>query len=143
MAIEYERVNWDTTKFVNPTNMNTMDAGIKAACDGVDQNSTAISEVNSNLTNFVGKGIVNTMDTASYYMTNMTYDATKKRRYTTLELDYDIYAVVADVIDVTKASDDGTIIPFAYNEGRTITYGCYDNHINQAIIRVTVFGHKN
>ena len=49
MAIEYERVNWDTTKFVNPTNMNTMDKGIKDACDGVNENSTAISEVNSNL----------------------------------------------------------------------------------------------
>lgn len=49
MAIEYERVNWDTTKYVNPTNMNQMDAGIKAACDGVDENSTQITAINSNL----------------------------------------------------------------------------------------------
>lgn len=51
MAIEYERVNWDTTKYVNPTNMNQMDAGIKAACDGVDENGTQITSINSNLHN--------------------------------------------------------------------------------------------
>lgn len=36
MQINYKPVGWNTTKFVNPTNMNQMDAGIKAACDGVD-----------------------------------------------------------------------------------------------------------
>lgn len=36
MAINYSRVNWDTTKFVNPTNMNQMDKGIKDACDKLD-----------------------------------------------------------------------------------------------------------
>lgn len=49
MAIEYERVNWDTTKYINPTNMNQMDAGIKAACDGVDENGTQITAINSKL----------------------------------------------------------------------------------------------
>jgi len=34
--INYSKVGWDTTKYVNPTNMNQMDNGIKAACDGVD-----------------------------------------------------------------------------------------------------------
>lgn len=36
MAINYTKIGWDTTKYVNPTNMNQMDDGIKAACDGVD-----------------------------------------------------------------------------------------------------------
>lgn len=75
MAINYSRVNWDTTKYVNPTNMNQMDKGIKDACDGVDNLGTEfdtvigdtsvlpnpthdictnISEVNSKLTN-IGK----------------------------------------------------------------------------------------
>lgn len=36
MAINYSKINWDTNKFVNPSNMNQMDDGIKAACDGVD-----------------------------------------------------------------------------------------------------------
>lgn len=36
MAINYSKVGWDTTKYVNPTSMNQMDNGIKAACDGVD-----------------------------------------------------------------------------------------------------------
>lgn len=36
MAINYSKVGWDTTKYVNPTNMNHMDDGIKAAADGVD-----------------------------------------------------------------------------------------------------------
>lgn len=36
MAIEYDKIMWDTTKYVNPTNMNHMDDGIKAACDAVD-----------------------------------------------------------------------------------------------------------
>lgn len=36
MAINYTKIGWDTSKYVNPTNMNQMDNGIKAACDAVD-----------------------------------------------------------------------------------------------------------
>lgn len=36
MAINYTKIGWDTSKYVNPTNMKHMDDGIKAACDGVD-----------------------------------------------------------------------------------------------------------
>nr|DAM02735.1 MAG TPA: hypothetical protein [Caudoviricetes sp.] len=50
MAIEYEKIGWDTSKYINPTDMNHMDDGIKAACDGVDKNTQAIEAVNSNLT---------------------------------------------------------------------------------------------
>lgn len=49
MAINYEEVRWDTTKYFNPSNMNHMDGGIKAACDKADENEAAISDVNSNL----------------------------------------------------------------------------------------------
>lgn len=49
MAINYEKVGWDTTKYFNPTNMNHMDDGIKAACDKADANEAAIADVNSNL----------------------------------------------------------------------------------------------
>lgn len=49
MEINYQKVGWDTTKYFNPTNMNQMDNGIKAACDKADANEAAISEVNSNL----------------------------------------------------------------------------------------------
>lgn len=51
MAINYEPVGWDTTKYFNPTNMNQMDNGIKAACDKSTANEAAISEVNSKLGN--------------------------------------------------------------------------------------------
>ena len=47
--INYQQVGWDTTKYFNPTNMNHMDDGIKAACDKADANEAAISEVNNNL----------------------------------------------------------------------------------------------
>ena len=40
MAINYTKVNWANGTYVNPTNMNTMDNGIKAACDGVDAINT-------------------------------------------------------------------------------------------------------
>lgn len=36
MAINYTKIGWDTSKYVNPTNMNQMDDGIKAACDAID-----------------------------------------------------------------------------------------------------------
>lgn len=49
MAINYENVGWDTTKYFNPSNMNHMDEGIKAACDKADSNEAAIAKVNSNL----------------------------------------------------------------------------------------------
>mgnify|MGYP003292878164 CR=1 FL=1 len=44
MAINYSRVNWDTTKYVNPSNMNQMDEGIKDACDGVDNLNIEVDE---------------------------------------------------------------------------------------------------
>ena len=51
MAINYQKVGWDTTKYFNPTNMNQMDNGIKSACDNADANDAAISDVNSKLGN--------------------------------------------------------------------------------------------
>ena len=42
MAISYEEVGWDPSKYFGPTNMNHMDDGIKAACDGVDKLTTDI-----------------------------------------------------------------------------------------------------
>ena len=51
MAINYEKVGWDTTKYINPSNMNHMDEGIKEACDKADANEAAIADVNSNLGN--------------------------------------------------------------------------------------------
>ena len=51
MAINYAPVGWDTTKYINPTNMNHMDEGIKAACDKADANESAIADVNNNLLN--------------------------------------------------------------------------------------------
>ena len=37
MAINYKEVGWKNGSYVNPTNMNKMDSGIKSACDGVDK----------------------------------------------------------------------------------------------------------
>lgn len=49
MSIDYEKIGWDTSKYINPTDMNHMDDGIKAACDGVDKNTQSIEALNSNL----------------------------------------------------------------------------------------------
>ena len=51
MAINYNKVGWDTTKYFNPSNMNHMDDGIKAACDKADANEKAIEQANSNFSN--------------------------------------------------------------------------------------------
>lgn len=53
MAINYTPVGWDISDYVNPTNMNQMDSGIKAACDGVDKLEKDIANTNSNLSNIV------------------------------------------------------------------------------------------
>lgn len=37
MSINYEKVGWNPSLYFGPTNMNHMDDGIKAACDGVDE----------------------------------------------------------------------------------------------------------
>ena len=55
MAIDYKKVGWDTTKYVNPTNMNQMDDGIKAACDGVDALNVEMEEVKVNASNKILK----------------------------------------------------------------------------------------
>ena len=62
MAINYEPVGWDTTKYFNPTNMNHMDDGIKAACDKADANEAAIADVNSNLNNLNGRFVGGTVN---------------------------------------------------------------------------------
>lgn len=49
MAINYNPVGWDPTKYFGPTNMNHMDDGIKAACDGVDKLTTEVAAVNESL----------------------------------------------------------------------------------------------
>ena len=49
--INYQQVGWDTTKYFNPTNMNQMDNGIKAACDKADATEAAIADVNNKLGN--------------------------------------------------------------------------------------------
>lgn len=49
MAINYTKIGWDTTKYVNPTSMNQMDDGIKAACDGVDGISANYIKANNNV----------------------------------------------------------------------------------------------
>ena len=51
MAINYEQVGWDTNKYVNPTRMNHMDNGIKAACDKADAHDQQIETINSNFEN--------------------------------------------------------------------------------------------
>jgi len=51
MAIDYKKIGWDTTKFVNPSNMNQMDNGIKEACDGVDALNVEMDAVDANLSN--------------------------------------------------------------------------------------------
>ncbi len=55
MAINYTKVGWDTSKYINPTNMNQMDDGIKAACDGVDAHDTAITNLNTALDGKIAK----------------------------------------------------------------------------------------
>ena len=51
MPINYKPVVWDTTKYVNPTNMNQMDNGIKAACDAADELEQEVEAVNESLEN--------------------------------------------------------------------------------------------
>lgn len=41
----YERVNWDTTKYVNPSNMNHMDEGIYLAQQDINSNKTTIASI--------------------------------------------------------------------------------------------------
>lgn len=53
MAINYTKIGWDTSKYINPTNMNRMDDGIKAACDGVDDiNSKYYPKTGGNITGY-------------------------------------------------------------------------------------------
>lgn len=49
MAINYKPMGWSTADYINPTNMNHMDDGIKAACDGVDALNVEMDVVNENL----------------------------------------------------------------------------------------------
>lgn len=69
MSINYEKIGWDTSKYINPTDMNHMDDGIKAACDGVDKNTQSIEALNSNLS-IVGELISTTVTVSIDVMEN-------------------------------------------------------------------------
>ena len=81
MSINYQKVGWDTTKYFNPTNMNQMDNGIKAACDKADANEAAIADVNSKLGNTdisaIGDGTVtgglNALNSTLNGLTDVSY----------------------------------------------------------------------
>ena len=81
MPINYKPVGWDTTKFVGPTNLNQMDNGIKAACDGVDALTEEVTEVNESLgekvsTRFIKSiSILDTSLEDGQYMFNDAKDA--------------------------------------------------------------------
>lgn len=50
----YERVNWDTTKYVNPSNMNHMDEGIYLAQQDINANKTTIASILGSIGNING-----------------------------------------------------------------------------------------
>lgn len=90
MAINYEQVGWDTSKYVNPTRMNHMDDGIKKACDKVDEHDQRIDTINSNLIS-LNKFKFNTELTTS----NISFQLDKR---------YDVYIInlITDKNDVFK-----------------------------------------
>lgn len=47
--INYQKVGWNTTSYFGPTNMNHMDDGIKAACDGVDAANENLGNLDNEL----------------------------------------------------------------------------------------------
>ena len=72
MAINYTKIGWDTSTYVKPSNMNQMDDGIKAACDGVDALNTAIAGY-VKLSNAGRQTIVNTSsDLITAFKSNST-----------------------------------------------------------------------
>ena len=80
MAINYEKVGWDTTKFVGPTNMNHMDTGIKKACDGVDALNTAMGDADiSKVGDGTAKGAILELNNN---LSEAILQNTKKIRYT-------------------------------------------------------------
>lgn len=62
MAIDYKPVGWSTADYINPSNMNQMDNGIKAACDGVDALNIEMDAVDANLGLLQGRDITTTYD---------------------------------------------------------------------------------
>ncbi|MCQ2770885.1 MAG: hypothetical protein MJ236_03700 [Clostridia bacterium] len=40
MSVDYTRVSWTTSKYINPTNMNQMDKGIKDCADEINRIET-------------------------------------------------------------------------------------------------------
>ena len=117
--INYQQVGWDTTKYFNPTNMNQMDNGIKAACDKSDANGTAIADVNSKLGNTdisaIGDGTVTGgLDALNSNLCNkanskiaLEYDgSTENKDFNVLDLfgdDRGIY-LISSACDYYKAS---------------------------------------
>lgn len=79
----YERVNWDTTKYVNPSNMNHMDEGIYLAQQDINANKATIASILGRMTgynaldNILSKGAqplgsafdYNTIEPGVYYLT--------------------------------------------------------------------------
>ena len=65
MAINYTPVGWNSSSYYGPTNMNHMDDGIKAACDGVDALETELAATNESLENLPKTKIVSNVSVFS------------------------------------------------------------------------------
>lgn len=120
MAIDYKKVGWDTTKFVNPSNMNQMDNGIKAACDGVDALNEKMDDIS--ITSYK-KQLTFSNDTEKNFLYKVVKQALsdgltdgKEVRYIATWSDNDYYLVDcwgmenASIVGFTARSNKGRLI---------------------------------
>ncbi len=97
MAINYKPMGWDSTKFINPSNMNHMDEGIKAACDGVDALNVEVEAVNSNLTKKYGSIVASyENNTDNPNTTTLPRIRTKHANCPTPNTGYDVFTMFTD-----------------------------------------------
>ena len=109
MAINYQKVGWDTTKYFNPTNMNQMDNGIKAACDKADANEAAIADVNNKLGNTdisaIGDGtLTGGLDALNSNLTNI-----KSSRLSIYNISSYNLNVTKKLLNVVNVTFDGVV----------------------------------
>ena len=130
MAINYEPVGWDTTKHFNPTNMNHMDGGIKAACDKVDEHDSEIAEINSNFSElgtgtFYGWCILRVQGGVGYlYITDTNIKSTDTIAFNdNLEIVGVVYKQLSSI--VVKNRNGGFLV--------TITFDGMDNYNNSLV----------
>lgn len=101
--IDYEKVGWNSSNSLGPTNFGHMDEGIKAACDGVDGLEEEVSQLNNTITGLDEK-VSHIGDVYTYTLISQSVVGNTATSVAKIDLPLGTYIVTAHLTYPTNAN---------------------------------------